>query len=122
MYRILLVEDSRWLAERVKEVLEETSDVSVVATVDTESAAVEYVRSSTVDLLVLDLKLREGTGFGVLEKLGTKAPPSIILTNYALPAYGVKARQLGVLHFLDKSRDSERLPEIVRTLRNDHVS
>jgi DNA-binding NarL/FixJ family response regulator len=111
--RVLLVEDSRRLAERIRELIELNEDAIVVKTVNNEASAIEAARKEKVDLIVLDLQLQSGTGFGVLEKLGLDRPPVVILTNYALPQYEKRAQDLGVEHFLDKSRDFERLSEIV---------
>ena len=111
--RVLLVEDSRRLAERIRELIELNEDAIVVKTVFDEDSAIEAARKERIDLIVLDLQLQSGTGFGVLEQLGPSRPPVVVLTNYALPQYEKRAYDLGVEHFLDKSRDFERLSEIV---------
>jgi len=116
--RILLVEDSPRIAERLRELLGQESGVAVVATVDDETSAVRALRELSVDLLILDLQLKTGTGFGVLESVGRDRPPVIVMTNYALPQYRERARQLGVEHFLNKEKDFERLPEIVAGIRD----
>jgi DNA-binding NarL/FixJ family response regulator len=112
----LLVEDSRVLAERMRETLATLDDVEVVASVTDESAAVAAVRDNHVDVIVLDLQLREGTGFGVMERLGKSRPLVIVFTNYMLPEYQRLANALGVEYFLNKSRDYERLPEIIQEI------
>ncbi len=116
--RILLVEDSPRIAERLRELLDQEAGVSVVATVDDETSAIRALREMSVDLLILDLQLKTGTGFGVLESIGRNRPPTIVMTNYALPQYRERARQLGVEHFLNKEKDFERLPEIVAGIRD----
>lgn len=115
---VLLVEDSQRLAERIRELIELNADTLVVKTVADETSAVLAVRSEKIDLIVLDLQLVSGTGFGVLEQLGPDRPPVIVLTNYALPQYEARARSLGAEHFLDKSRDYERLVDIVGSYRD----
>ncbi len=114
---VLLVEDSPRIAERLRELLTQDGGVNVLATVDDQHSAVRALRELPVDLLILDLQLRIGTGFGVLEEVGTSRPQTIVMTNYALPQYRERARQLGVEHFLNKDRDFERLPEIVAGIR-----
>lgn len=121
LLRVLLVEDSRRLAERIRELIELNEDTKVVQTVADEATAVEAVRSGEIDLVVLDLQLQTGTGFGVLEQLGSERPPVVILTNFAIPKYEAHARALGVEHFLDKSRDYERLVEIVGSYRDSQT-
>ena len=115
--RVLLVEDSKILAERLIETLNQVPGVVVVGTADTEGSAVAMTRDHDVDALILDLQLREGTGFGVLRTLGKGRPPVIVLTNFALPNYYQHAKQLGVEQFLDKGKDFERLPEVLQSLQ-----
>lgn len=115
---VLLVEDSPRIAERLSELLQEHG-ARVLAVVDNEQSALRVLRETRVDLLILDLQLKVGTGFGVLEALGAKRPPTIVMTNYALPQYQERARHFGVEHFLNKSRDFERLPGIVAGMLAD---
>ena len=111
--RVLLVEDSRVLSERMRESLEGLDNVEVVGAVADESAAVAAVRQHAVDVIVLDLQLKEGTGFGVMERLGKARPLIIVFTNYMLPEYQRLARSMGVEHYLNKSVDYERLPQLL---------
>lgn len=117
--RILLVEDSTLLAERLREVLGQMPDIEIVATADCEAEAVAKAQAVAVDVIILDLQLRVGTGFGVLRALGPKRPTVIVLTNYAMPTYAQRARELGVDHFLDKARDFERLPDVLAAIQTD---
>ena len=55
-------------------------------------------------MIILDLQLKEGTGFGVMQRLGKTRPMIIVFTNYMLPEYQRLASSLGVEHFLNKSR------------------
>lgn len=112
---VLLVEDSPRIAERMRELLA-LEGARVLATVDDEASAIRALREMPVDLLILDLQLKVGTGFGVLEAVGPNRPPTIVMTNYALPQYRERARQLGVEHFLNKAMDFERLHQIVAEL------
>lgn len=114
---VLLVEDSPRIAERLRELLLQEQGVRVLATVEDEASAVRALREMPVDLLILDLQLKSGTGFGVLQAIGADRPPTIVMTNYALPQYRERAIRFGVEHFLNKSLDFGRLPEIVAGLR-----
>ncbi len=114
--RILLVEDSKVLAERLRESLAVLENVEVVDSVSDESAAVAVVRAMPVDVIILDLQLKEGTGFGVMQRLGKDRPKVIVFTNYMLPEYQRLAQSMGVEYFLNKSRDYERLPQLIQEL------
>jgi|SRR5690606_12628717 CheY-like chemotaxis protein len=116
--RVLLVEDSPRIAERVRELLVQEEGVHVLDTVEDENAALRALTEQVVDVLILDLQLKVGTGFGVLEALGSHRPTTIVMTNYALPQYRERARQLGVDHFLNKAMDFERLGAIMAEVRS----
>jgi two-component system OmpR family response regulator len=113
---VLLVEDSRVLAERLRETLLSVPGVQLAATVDSEADAVAALQRHPVDVVLLDLHLRQGTGFGVLRAIpGSKAKDVvvIVLTNYDLAEYRRAAAALGARHFLDKLRDFDRLPALL---------
>jgi len=114
--RVLLVEDSRVLAERLRESLDTLDNVEVVGLVADETAAVAMVHDQRPDVIILDLQLKEGTGFGVMQRLGEKRPVIIVFTNYMLPEYQRIASSLGVQHFLNKSIDYERLPQLLQEI------
>jgi DNA-binding NarL/FixJ family response regulator len=114
--RVLLVEDSSLLAARLAELIGRLPDVDLIDTVDTESEALSRIASATPDVLILDLHLRNGSGFGVLRSLSRRArgrPKIVILTNFGLPEYRREAETFGVEAFLDKSRDYFRLPSLL---------
>jgi DNA-binding NarL/FixJ family response regulator len=120
--RVLLVEDSTLLAERLSELISALPDVELIDSVQTESEALTQVQTVRPDVLILDLHLRSGSGFGLLRSLAGNAsvprPKIIILTNFGLPEYRRQAESFGVEAFLDKSRDYFQLPELLRRFAN----
>lgn len=120
--KVLLVEDSPIVAERVKESIREIPGVLVVDTLDRESAAVDTLARGGIDVVILDLHLNRGTGFGVLRalpRLERPRPVIIIFTSYDLPEYRRQAMALGADHFLDKAQDFERIPQLLQTIREE---
>ena len=114
--RVLLVEDSSVLAGRITELIHRLPRVDLIGTVDTEAEAVQRIASTAPDVLILDLHLRDGSGFGVLRSLvrtGGRRPKVIVLTGFDLPQYRREAETLGVDAFLNKSRDYHRLPVLL---------
>ena len=122
--RVLLVEDSKVLTERLTEAIRQIPEVELIGTVDTEAGALAVVKRDTVDVIILDLHLKQGTGFGVMRALATThlKPRIIVLTNYDLPEYKNAAIALGATHFLDKARDYGRLPEVLHEICEAHQS
>lgn len=114
---VLVVEDSPVLAERLCEMLGAMPEIGRVCTVDRETAAVDAL--GHWDALVLDLHLKQGTGFGVLRALQRRQdtqPFVVVFTNHDVPGYRRRAEAFGVRHFLDKARDFERLGELLSEL------
>jgi two-component system OmpR family response regulator len=114
--RVLLVEDSKVLSERVSAFLQDIAGVQLIGVTDSEVVATAVVSQENVQALVLDLHLKQGTGFGVMRALSTmpRKPRIIVFTNYDLPEYKSAATALGADHFLDKARDLGRLSEILK--------
>jgi DNA-binding NarL/FixJ family response regulator len=123
--KVLLVEDSTLLAERLSELISALPDVELIDSVQTESEALTQVTTTRPDVLILDLHLRSGSGFGLLRSLAGNAsvprPKIIILTNFGLPEYRRQAESYGVEAFLDKSRDYFQLPELLRHFANERT-
>ncbi len=122
--RVLLVEDSKVLTERLTEAIRQIADVELIGTADTEAAAVAAVKRESIDVVILDLHLKQGTGFGVMRALATTQlkPRIVVLTNYDLPEYKNAAIALGASHFLDKARDYGRLPEVLHEICEAHLA
>jgi DNA-binding NarL/FixJ family response regulator len=116
---VLLVEDSQLLADRLREAILAVPRTELVGTVDSESAAVEILRQRPIDVVLVDLHLRGGTGFGVLRAINAGDLGNVIaivLTNHDLGEYRRAAAALGARHFLDKLRDFDRLPQLLQQI------
>src|SRR5579862_9262495 len=116
---VLLVEDSRLLADRLREAILNVPGTHLAGTVDSESEAVATLRRMPVDVVLLDIHLRHGTGFGVLRAIADGRfdnVVAIVLTNHDLGEYRRAAAELGARHFLDKMRDFDRLPALLQEI------
>jgi two-component system, OmpR family, response regulator len=123
--RVLLVEDSPLIAARLAEVVLRLPGVELIETLDTEAEAVSHITNSAPDVLLLDLQLRSGSGFGVLRsmiRMREHRPRVVILTNHNLAELRLEAESLGADVFLDKSRDYLRLPGLLEKFAEEHIS
>jgi len=118
--RVLLVEDSPLLVQRIAELVGDLPNIRLVGTAGSEAEAVGRLQGDDVDVVILDLQLHTGSGFGVLRALQGRqhraAPAVVVFTNFAIGAYRDTALSLGARHFLDKSRDYARLPAVLQEL------
>jgi DNA-binding NarL/FixJ family response regulator len=121
--RVLLVEDSPVIRGLITEIINDVPGVRVAESVESEREAIEAIGRLGVDVVILDLQLRKGTGFGVLRALRdmSKKPVVVVLTNFALNSYRETALELGARDFLDKSRDYDRLPAILTEIASSQA-
>src|SRR5262245_48585767 len=121
--RVLVVEDSKRVTERLRELLDQIPEVETVGAAESELEAVSSLAEVRPDVVILDLHLKQGTGFGVLRAMPASQPrPTVVvLTNFALPQYRLQVEALGVEYFLDKAREYDRLPDILRAIASSRV-
>ena len=108
-----IVEDSQIIRESLVATLEELVPVQVVGTAEDESTAVHWLQQPGhgVDLLIVDIVLKGGSGLGVLRAVSGLAngPTTVVLSNYATPDMRRKCIELGADRVFDKSHDIDAL-------------
>lgn len=111
--QILLVEDSTRLRKLETELLNAHADLAVVAGCASESEALALLARTTFDVIILDLGLKSGTGFGVLRWLAGSGTPRfekvVVFSNYVDELFRRVATDLGALHFFDKAHQFSEL-------------
>ncbi|HZQ06202.1 MAG TPA: response regulator transcription factor [Anaerolineae bacterium] len=117
--KVFVVEDSSLLRERLIRTLNGINGVHVSGSADTAQEAIQAIRQTQPDAIILDIRLREGTGFQVLEavKKPSQPPLVIVLTNFAYPQYRKKYLDAGADYFFDKSNEFHQ----VVTVLNDYL-
>jgi DNA-binding NarL/FixJ family response regulator len=108
-----LVEDSPVIRHNLVSTLEDLTAIKVVGVAECEADAVGALSDprQRVDLVILDVVLREGTGLGVLRHAEVKHPGRtfVVLSNYATPEVRARALGLGATRVFDKSREIDAL-------------
>lgn len=106
--KIALIEDSPLLREIISELFEDMEGVHLCGFAEDQKGALNLLESQQVDLAIVDIELKEGSGIGVLQALksdpGRYGPPrTVILSNHAHPAMRERCAKLGIDAFFDKS-------------------
>ena len=117
--RVYLVEDSPIILNLLVELIE-TTKATIVGHADNAPAAIADIAALHPDVVTVDIRLRAGTGFDVLEGIAInhdgKPPVRIVLTNYVTDAYRNAARRLGVDYFFDKARQIREVLGVLDSL------
>jgi DNA-binding NarL/FixJ family response regulator len=105
--KVFLVEDSDLLRERLTRDLSNLKKIEVCGFSDSAEQAIQQIEQTRPDVIMLDIRLREGNGFHVLRavKKPGQPPVVIVLTNFAYPQYRKKFLDAGADYFFDKSSE-----------------
>lgn len=116
--QVYLVEDSDLIRERLHVMLGGLPGVEVVGHAATAGDAIAALPQLQPDVVVLDIKLKTGSGIDVLRAIRHRMPALdvIVLTNYATEEYRKRCLEAGAKHFLDKTNEFEQLPAILDSL------
>lgn len=113
LLRTFIIEDSPLILESLTETLEETCPVEVVGSAADEAAANHRLAAaaSSLDLVIVDVFLRSGSGLGVLRSLRQSGSDvrRIVLTNYPSEDIRNACLELGAERVFDKSTDLDEL-------------
>ncbi len=113
--RLLLVEDTLSLATLYREYLRDEGHA--IRHVSSLGAAREAMAEQPPDAVLLDLRLPDGDGLGLLAEIrgGANPPPVVVMTAHGSVSIAVDAMRAGASDFLVKPFPAERL---VVTLAN----
>jgi DNA-binding NarL/FixJ family response regulator len=116
---VLIADDHPVVRQGLAVLLEVQDDITLVGEASTGPEAVQLTRQHAPDVLLLDLKLPEIDGLGVLAELAAQQSSTrvLILTSAAGPATPGLALQAGAAGFLYKDVDPDAL---VRAIRSVH--
>jgi DNA-binding NarL/FixJ family response regulator len=116
--KVLVVDDSVVVRDRLVALLSELAGVDVVGTAGDGPEGVTIARRLAPDAVVLDIRMPRGDGVAVLQDIKARAPATVVvvLTNYSGECHRARCLAAGADHFLDKSTDLDRLVEIFEGL------
>jgi DNA-binding NarL/FixJ family response regulator len=111
--KTFIVEDSPIILDNLVATLEELAPVRVVGSAPDEEAAVDWLTADgrDVDLVIIDVFLKAGSGLGVLKRAAQRNVPGkrVVLTNYATSEMRKKCLELGADRVFDKSNELDDL-------------
>src|SRR5262245_22997549 len=99
--RTLIVDDEPLARKRVRRMLADEPDVSVMGECGTGSEAIEAIQRTPPDLLFLDVQMPGSGGFEVLHSIDLAQMPAVIFVT-AYDQYALKAFEVHALDYLLK--------------------
>ena len=119
--RIYMVEESERLRGELAQALQSIAGAQVAGAARSESEAKEWLADHPLDwdLVLVDLNLLAGSGFGVVRHCRSRAPSQkvIVFTSYAPEHVRQQCRTLGADEVFDKGREKEEMLACCKELR-----
>ena len=118
--RLLIVDDSEIVRERLKAMLSEVLMVENIIQAKDQQEARELVGKLNPDVVIMDIQMSGGSGIKLLREIkeGQKPPMLIVLTNQSYPQYRRKCLEAGANFFFDKSTEFDKVAEVLKKASN----
>jgi len=116
MLKILLVDDSEFILQRVQHLLAGMEQIQEVRTATSAEEANQWIEAYNPSLIFLDINLPGKNGLQMLKDIRANKsidPIVVILTNNTLSGYRNECMQAGADYFLDKAKDFSSIPDII---------
>ncbi len=119
MIRVFLVEDEPPALRKLERLVAEEPDLEICGTAPTCSEAIAGIAAANPQLLILDIRLPDGTGFEILQSLDEileqRHLQTIFLTAY--DEYAVEAFEVAAIDYLLKPVSQERFSAAIARVR-----
>jgi two-component system LytT family response regulator len=114
--RALIVDDEPLARERLRELLEDRPEVTVLGEAEDGLDAAEAIQTQAPDLVFLDVQMPGLNGIDVIEEVGREQMPVTIFVT-AYDQYAIKAFDLAAVDYLLKPFDDERFEQAYERAR-----
>jgi DNA-binding NarL/FixJ family response regulator len=116
--RLLVVEDHAVVRMGLCALLERCPDIQVVGQEGTLAGAVEAALRLRPDVILLDIRLPDGTGFEACRRIRAEFPEVrvLVLTSFAEEDTVLQALDAGAMGYLLKEADAEALMRGIRSV------
>ena len=116
MIKVLLADDHSIVREGLRKVLEEDSEIKVVAEAPDGESAFDKAMSKLPDVAVIDISMPGMDGLEVASRMSAYCPdiPVLILTMHEEEQYVIRAIEAGAMGYVTKQSAPEQLVEAVK--------
>jgi DNA-binding NarL/FixJ family response regulator len=116
--QILLIDDHPIVRQGIRSLLSTYPDLHVVGEAASVAEATILIQQTTADLILLDIRMPDGTGLQVLRALRatSKTTKVLIITSFDDEEYVLEALQQGADGYVLKNASDETLVHAIRTV------
>jgi DNA-binding NarL/FixJ family response regulator len=116
LIKIIIVDDHRIVREGLKQIISDTSDMSVVDEASNGQEAINKIRNNDCDVMLLDISMPGRSGLEILKEIKNELPKLsiLILTMHPEEQYAVRVLRAGASGYLTKESAPDELIEAIR--------
>jgi DNA-binding NarL/FixJ family response regulator len=116
--KLLLVDDSKEILDEFSKIFGLIQGIEIVGKARSEDEALHLFTTLQPDMVCLDIRLQQGNGLDILHRIKKDKPDTIVfmITNYPYNGLHKKCLELGAEFFFDKSRDIQKVVQIIEEL------
>lgn len=115
MIKVAIIEDEPAVRKEITYLVGQEGDVELLGWSDNVNDAATLIEKQAPDIILMDIQLRDGTAFDVLNKLAVIPQNIIFITAYN--HFAIKAIKYGALDYLLKPIDQTELKEAIDRYR-----
>ncbi|MFL5753250.1 MAG: LytR/AlgR family response regulator transcription factor [Bacteroidia bacterium] len=113
MLSVIIIDDEKKARNALREMISMSCPgVTILAEADGVESGIEAINKFNPDVLLLDIKIKNGTGFDILSKLVRITSKIIFVTAYQ--EYAIKAFKFSAIDYLLKPVDPEDLSDALK--------
>ena len=114
--RVLIADDHAIIRQGLKQILSDTEDLEVVAEADGGVKALQVLRNTQCDVVLMDVSMPDRNGIDTLKLVRKEFPrlPVLILSMHPEEQYAVRALRAGAAGYLSKQGAPEQLVTAIR--------
>lgn len=116
MIRVYITDDHAIVRQGLKQILADTRDIAFAGEAETGAGAVQGVRDTPCDVLLLDISLPDRNGIEVLKQIRREHPklPVLMLSMHMEREFAIRAFKAGAAGYLTKQSAPMQLVAAIR--------
>jgi DNA-binding NarL/FixJ family response regulator len=112
--RVAVVDDHPLVREGTAALIDRQEDMEIAGVAASLEELEPILRDGTIEVLLLDLRLGEESGFDLLRSESRPMPAVVVVTSYDYPQYADAALRLGAAGFVVKTAPTAELLDAIR--------
>jgi DNA-binding NarL/FixJ family response regulator len=112
--RVAVVDDHPLVREGTAALIDRQADMEIAGVAASLAELHPILRDGAVEVLLLDLRLGEESGFDLLRSQDGPMPAVVVVTSYDYPQYADAALRLGAAGFVVKTAPTAELLDAIR--------